>query len=182
MTAYPPPPIDIDWEWRDEKARRTRARQAVTLTIHHGHLVPAASCEACGAATAKRFHYHHHSYAVAYMLDVIPLCVTCHRRLHWGHVVEPRTGRLYAAAGIRAEQARNRRDAHAAYLTAHATLLVFDGKRWPWHTKRIEALAAWLAAHPDLPPPRSRPRSWTRHSRLLVERLLRGAAPPEVSP
>lgn len=44
---------------------------------------------------------HHHSYAPEHHTDVIPLCQSCHRRVHAGTLPEPRTGRHYIRRGQR---------------------------------------------------------------------------------
>ena len=46
---------------------------------------------------------HHHSYAPEHHTDVIPLCQSCHRRVHAGTLPEPRTGRRYIRRGQRAK-------------------------------------------------------------------------------
>ena len=38
---------------------------------------------------------HHWSYEREHWLDVIPLCLSCHRKVHIGLLDEPRTGRRY---------------------------------------------------------------------------------------
>jgi hypothetical protein len=96
------------------RARRTiltayeHAHAAVTAALARGTLAPPVTCEACGGSPGPRqkllrhgrlsrltsqMVYHHHDYLLA--LDVIPLCRSCHRRVHLGLMVEPRTGRLY---------------------------------------------------------------------------------------
>lgn len=64
-------------------------------------------CEACGAAPPgggrSGIHMHHWSYAPEHADDLIPLCVSCHRRVHMGGLPEPRTGRVYNGERVKPE-------------------------------------------------------------------------------
>lgn len=53
-----------------------------------------STCEACGlTGPDANIDGHHHDYAKP--LDVIPLCRSCHQKVHFGSIPEPRTGRVY---------------------------------------------------------------------------------------
>ena len=85
-------------------ASRTRAQSAVSAAVASGKLPSPSACEACGVAAEDRsapggksrstIYYHHPqaSYQPDKWLDVIPLCGSCHRKVHSGAIVEPRTG------------------------------------------------------------------------------------------
>lgn len=78
---------------------KARARDAVESATARGEIPRPRRCESCGVeqdATGKPdIHNHHHSYLPEHRLDVIPLCAGCHRRVHYGSLPEPRTGRVY---------------------------------------------------------------------------------------
>lgn len=66
---------------------RVEAYRALTRAVMHGEIprVTSLNCR-CGA---KARHYHHHNgYAPKHRLDVVPLCIFCHRA---EHAVEKRT-------------------------------------------------------------------------------------------
>lgn len=60
---------------------KKRARGTVSQAASEGRLPPIAtlSCVLCGNNAQE---YHHHSYEREYWLDVIPLCKTCHNKVH----------------------------------------------------------------------------------------------------
>jgi len=64
------------------------ARRAVSKAIESGLLAPASgfSCVVCGGEASE---YHHESYEPERWLDVVPVCVPCHRAIHSGKVVMP---------------------------------------------------------------------------------------------
>lgn len=70
-----------------------KAHGAVNRAVATLMLPPPSACEACGQTV--RVVYHHWSYGEMHWLDVIPLCRTCHRKVHMGKLAEPRTGRIY---------------------------------------------------------------------------------------
>ena len=49
---------------------------------------------------AAGIHQHHWSYRPEHMKDTIPLCRSCHRRVHTGVIPEPRTGRVYTTVPV----------------------------------------------------------------------------------
>lgn len=93
------------------------AHTAVRNALDSGRLLAPSACEACGQLQRQTeggrpwVVLHHWSYARECWLDVIPLCYSCHRRVHSGLMAEPRTGRFYARhsgpAGISAETVRD---------------------------------------------------------------------------
>lgn len=76
----------------------SRAQRAAQRALRKGQLPPLAECEACGLSGAttglkRPIVGHHPDYSQP--LWVIPLCHSCHRRVHSGRIPEPRTGRVY---------------------------------------------------------------------------------------
>ena len=86
-------------------------RIAVTTALRTGVLPRPSACESCGKAAKTTGRtglvYHHHDYSKP--LDVIPLCCSCHRLIHFGKLVEPRTGRMYPPRRIVRTEASKRR-------------------------------------------------------------------------
>ena len=78
-------------------SRTTIARAAVAQAIRQGRMSRPSSCESCGAT--ENVCHHHWSYADEHLLDTIPLCRSCHGKVHAGSLVEPRTGRTYEPSG-----------------------------------------------------------------------------------
>lgn len=68
-------------------APRELAHQLVSIAIAEGRLIRADSCELCGSSQGdwRTWHVEAHHEDYARPLDVIWLCVTCHRRLHGRH-------------------------------------------------------------------------------------------------
>lgn len=58
------------------------AGSAVNKAVHEGRLprVSTHTCERCQEAQAQ--HYHHEDYAPEHWLEVVPLCVRCHKQRH----------------------------------------------------------------------------------------------------
>ena len=105
---------------------------AVKAAITAGVLPAPTRCEACQMAaksgSCRSIVYHHHDYDKP--LDVIPLCQSCHRKVHAGSLVEPRTGRIYKSwqasrAEERAEAERLRVESER--LRAEALLPLVEG-------------------------------------------------------
>jgi hypothetical protein len=68
--------------WYDHTLGAKKAHRAVSRAVKNGDLpkVSSLSCEICGN---RAHHYHHHAgYEPTHWLDVIPLCVKCHRQTH----------------------------------------------------------------------------------------------------
>lgn len=57
------------------------ARKAVTYAVATG-VLPRVSTLNCAHCGNQAHNYHHSSYAQKDWLDVIPLCVKCHRKVH----------------------------------------------------------------------------------------------------
>jgi len=75
---------------------KERARGAVGTAIANGTLQRPSSCEVCGT-TKGRLVWHHPeaSYAEGrYLMNLIPLCSSCHRKVHGGSLPEPRSGAI----------------------------------------------------------------------------------------
>lgn len=70
-----------------EKSKRQesqrKAKTAVKIAVKQGKLpnVKSISCVDCGEQAQE---YHHWSYKEEHWLDVIPLCITCHKARHCG--------------------------------------------------------------------------------------------------
>ena len=59
---------------------KRQAKNAVAYAVRSGKLPPAKTLQCFCGNQAK--HYHHHKgYATEHWLDVIPVCVKCHRNL-----------------------------------------------------------------------------------------------------
>ena len=84
------------------KADRQAACNAVMAALIKGTLVRPETCSACGRHGRRALdgragiEAHHTSYAPEDRLNVVWLCVSCHRRVHRSVVPEPVTGRLVA--------------------------------------------------------------------------------------
>jgi hypothetical protein len=68
-----------------QRRQRDKIRQTAAAAVHkavrNGRL-PKASELKCTCCPAQAVEYHHHNgYDKAHWLDVIPLCIKCHRRL-----------------------------------------------------------------------------------------------------
>lgn len=68
-------------KWRRNNQDAFRAQTSVNNAVRDGRLVKAVACEECGA-TDRSIHAHHRDYAVA--LEVVWLCVVCHKAEHIG--------------------------------------------------------------------------------------------------
>lgn len=70
-------------EYRQQHPDRSAARRAVQMAIENGSLLRASTHQCanpdCGQQAKE---YHHWSYEPQHRLSVIPLCQSCHRRLH----------------------------------------------------------------------------------------------------
>lgn len=66
---------------RNKNNPSRQAKNAVKDAVKRGELLHISSqrCVDCGQRAA---HYHHESYAMDRWLDVVPLCISCHRRRH----------------------------------------------------------------------------------------------------
>lgn len=81
---------------------KMKARQAVALAIRYGRL-PHATDLACSACGARAQEYHHkNGYERQYWLDVVPMCIPCHRRLD-----NPPGGRGPQAQNVKVQSVRN---------------------------------------------------------------------------
>lgn len=60
---------------------KQKAKAAVYLAVTNGDL-PHVTCCACSLCGNNAHEYHHWSYDHAHWLDVIPLCRSCHRKIH----------------------------------------------------------------------------------------------------
>lgn len=67
--------------YKKRHPERVKAYSAVAMAIRKGLLQPVytQSCATCGKTAAV---YHHWSYSEEHWLDVIPLCIECHGRVH----------------------------------------------------------------------------------------------------
>lgn len=84
----------------------TVAHKAVAKAIETGTLPPPRTCKLCGVAgspfvhgrhsPATRVRYHHWSYLPEHRLDVAPLCDSCHKQVHRGHLPDPTSGVIWA--------------------------------------------------------------------------------------
>jgi len=72
-----------DREYRLKHQDRIKAQNSVSNAVRYNNFSPAWHfiCEVCHNERAIEYH-HHLGYTPEYRLDVIPLCKTCHRKLH----------------------------------------------------------------------------------------------------
>ena len=66
---------------RQSLLRRRKARTTVGNAIRDGRLAPASACE-CNDCREPAAVLHHHSYEPEHLLDVVPLCRSCHGIRH----------------------------------------------------------------------------------------------------
>lgn len=73
-------------QYKSSNPEKIEAQHAVLAEVRKG-TIPKASecvCRTCGQQAA---HYHHESYAPEDRLKVVPLCNSCHVRVHKGSLV-----------------------------------------------------------------------------------------------
>lgn len=61
---------------------RQKAMDAVNNAIKNGKL-PHVNTQLCYYCPNPAQQYHHWSYLPEYWLDVVPICIKCHRKIHW---------------------------------------------------------------------------------------------------
>lgn len=71
----------IYWQNPDFFRLRNSAQCAVYYAIRTGKLPSLTKCK-CKKCGAPAQHYHHWSYARKHRLDVIPVCIPCHKGIH----------------------------------------------------------------------------------------------------
>jgi len=71
-------------QYRLKNPRRIKARSASNHAIRNGTLkTPTAfQCQVCRTKQAE--HYHHPSYKPEDYLKIVPVCQSCHVRIHFG--------------------------------------------------------------------------------------------------
>lgn len=93
------------------KDKRDSAHNLITGEIASGRLAPAKTL-ACSHCGAQAQHYHHENYDMP--LEVIPLCASCHRKIHAASSIGTQaTGKYYLAVRMK-ESERQAIDALAA--------------------------------------------------------------------
>lgn len=72
---------EIGRRYREANPDKRRANQAVLYAIRIGKLPPVykQQCATCGV---RAQHYHHWSYEQENWLSVVPVCISCHGRIH----------------------------------------------------------------------------------------------------
>ena len=60
---------------------KIKARNAIRSAIRADMMAPASACE-CNDCRAPAVELHHESYEPEHWLDVVPLCVSCHKKRH----------------------------------------------------------------------------------------------------
>jgi hypothetical protein len=71
--------------YREKHPEKCRAHSRVMYAIKSGLIRKPISyfCRASIDCTAKAHEYHHHlGYAKEHQLDVIPVCISCHKTIH----------------------------------------------------------------------------------------------------
>ncbi len=67
---------------RQRYPQKAKARWAIARDVQHGKIIKPSSCQRCGEPyEAAKLHGHHEDYSRLY--DVIWLCDSCHKRLHF---------------------------------------------------------------------------------------------------
>lgn len=66
---------------RQRHPEQVKAHNAITNAVRDGKL-PHVSTQVCQKCGNKAQQYHHHSYDPDFWLDVVPLCIKCHRLVH----------------------------------------------------------------------------------------------------
>lgn len=73
-------------EYRQNNLEKVRARGrayiAVNRAVSRGDLLPVSE-QKCNQCDDRATDYHHWSYLPEHWLDVIPLCRSCHKKLHF---------------------------------------------------------------------------------------------------
>lgn len=64
--------------WRERNKEKAKAHGMLAYAIKLGRIIKPKNCEHCGEE--KKLHGHHHDYSKP--LDVIWLCVPCHKEEH----------------------------------------------------------------------------------------------------
>ncbi len=69
--------------YRRSNSDKAKAHNAVAVAVVQGRLPKASTCSCahCGGGATE---YHHWSYASEHWLDVVPLCHSCHMKIHFG--------------------------------------------------------------------------------------------------
>jgi hypothetical protein len=66
---------------------KIRAQSCVAKAVKRGVLPSPWACEVCGRT--KNVVYHHASYLKQHVLDVVPLCRSCHVKVHRRIIPDP---------------------------------------------------------------------------------------------
>jgi DNA-binding MarR family transcriptional regulator len=83
------------------ESRKAHVRSLTTEAVREGLLDNSRPCTVCGVAQgptpggSQRVALHHPDYQRPFY--VIPLCRSCHAKVHEGLIPEPETGRIYTA-------------------------------------------------------------------------------------
>ncbi len=70
-------------KWRSSNPHKWLAHAAIMRAVKGGR-ISIASERRCAMHDVPAEQYHHWSYESEHRLDVVPLCVGCHKRLHRG--------------------------------------------------------------------------------------------------
>lgn len=83
------------------------AQRAVGEAMKAGELRYPTTCCVCGVDARPlndtrnpprwTVQYHHWSYLPEHRLDVVPLCMSCHRQVHCGSIPDPTSGARWGA-------------------------------------------------------------------------------------
>jgi hypothetical protein len=68
-------------KWRINNKYKCAAHQAVVRALKSGKIIRPEKCQVCGSK--EKLNAHHHDYNKS--LDVIWLCVPCHKKVHSKH-------------------------------------------------------------------------------------------------
>ena len=75
-------------EYGQKYPERRRARDAVLVAVRKGEMIP-VTARVCSICQKQAHQYHHPSYDQSQWLVVVPLCRSCHLRIHRGNLTIP---------------------------------------------------------------------------------------------
>lgn len=73
-------------QYKAQNQDKVEAQQAVRIEVRKGNMPKASEC-VCKACGSQASQYHHSSYESEDWLNVVPLCNSCHVRVHRGTLV-----------------------------------------------------------------------------------------------
>ncbi len=65
-----------------ERPERAKARKAVAQALKRGDIMKPSACVVCGAIDSPLRGHHHNGYTGVNAVDVLWVCLLCHKQLH----------------------------------------------------------------------------------------------------